>query len=94
VHLREPGLTWKEDFASGTRAAIAGGVTTVLVMPTDQPWTSTAARLAAKPALAEGRVHADVGLQVLLRTDHRDLEAMAALGAVSFELFTAEVPAP
>jgi dihydroorotase len=38
-------------------------------------------------------VHADIGLQVALRTDHRDLEAMAALGAVSFELFTAEVPA-
>lgn len=92
VHLREPGLTWKEDFASGTQAAIAGGVTTVLVMPTDDPWTASAADLAAKRALAEGRVHADVGFQVALRRDHADLDAMAELGAVSFELFTSDVP--
>ena len=33
VHLREPGATHKEDFETGTRAAIAGGFTTVLDMP-------------------------------------------------------------
>jgi dihydroorotase len=41
VHLREPGLVHKEGFASGTRAAAAGGVTTVMVMPTDDPPTLT-----------------------------------------------------
>ena len=46
AHLREPGLTHKEDFASGTHAAALGGVTTVLDMPTDEPWTATAAQLA------------------------------------------------
>ena len=94
VHLREPGMTWKEDFASGTRAAIAGGVTTVLVMPTDDPWTTTAAELQAKRALAEGRIYADVGLQVAVGERHDELEELAALGAVSFEIFTADVPAP
>ncbi|MEO7403511.1 MAG: dihydroorotase family protein, partial [Burkholderiales bacterium] len=39
VHFREPGLTHKEDFGSGTRAAAVGGVTTVMVMPTDKPLT-------------------------------------------------------
>src|SRR5580698_9756613 len=48
VHLREPGLTHKEDFVSGTRAAAAGGVTTLLDMPTDEPWTSTASELRDK----------------------------------------------
>src|SRR5437868_821495 len=41
VHFREPGLTHKEDFESGSRAAALGGVTTVMVMPTDSPMTQT-----------------------------------------------------
>lgn len=41
VHFREPGLTHKEDIQSGTRAAVAGGVTTVFDMPNTQPPTTT-----------------------------------------------------
>jgi carbamoyl-phosphate synthase/aspartate carbamoyltransferase/dihydroorotase len=37
VHMREPGATHKEDWASGTAAALAGGFTTVLAMPNTQP---------------------------------------------------------
>ena len=37
VHLREPGATEKEDFNSGTCAALAGGVTMVLAMPNTNP---------------------------------------------------------
>jgi len=37
VHLREPGATHKEDFASGTAAALAGGITMVLAMPNTNP---------------------------------------------------------
>lgn len=37
VHFREPGLTYKEDIATGTRAAVAGGVSTVVVMPNTVP---------------------------------------------------------
>lgn len=37
VHLREPGQTHKEDFLSGTAAALSGGVTTVLAMPNTNP---------------------------------------------------------
>src|SRR5215469_5382475 len=39
VHFREPGDTHKEDFFSGTQAALAGGVTTILDMPNTQPPT-------------------------------------------------------
>src|ERR1700731_2428014 len=42
VHLREPGMTEKEDFASGTSAAAAGGVTTVVDMPNTKPPVATA----------------------------------------------------
>ncbi len=37
VHLRDPGLTYKEDIATGTAAAAAGGVTTVCCMPNTKP---------------------------------------------------------
>ena len=37
VHLREPGDTHKEDYDSGTSAALAGGFTTVLAMPNTNP---------------------------------------------------------
>jgi len=43
VHLREPGFEYKEDIASGTRAAAAGGFTTVCCMPNTNPVIDTAA---------------------------------------------------
>jgi dihydroorotase len=91
VHFRDPGLTWKEDFASGTAAAAAGGVTTALVMPTDDPLTLTPGDLAAKRASAQGRLHVDIGLQALATgPDH--VAALVAGGAVSIEVFLGDVP--
>jgi hypothetical protein len=54
VHFREPGLTHKEDFDSGSRAAALGGVTTDMVMPTDSPKTQTPQQFSRR-RLAEGR---------------------------------------
>lgn len=45
VHLREPGGTHKEDFSSGTAAALSGGVTMVLAMPNTQPTITDKAAL-------------------------------------------------
>lgn len=59
VHFREPGLEHKEDLASGSLAAIAGGVTSFLEMPNTKPATTTPERLADKLARAAGRVHCD-----------------------------------
>jgi len=87
VHFRDPGLTHKEDFESGSRAAAVGGVTTVMVMPTDKPFTQTAEQFAEKRALAEGRAHVDFALQALLGPDFSQIGALAALGASSFEIF-------
>jgi dihydroorotase len=92
AHLREPGLTHKEDFLSGTHAAALGGVTTVLDMPTDEPWTSTAEQLAEKMAMAQGRLHVDVGFQAVLSRDLSLLAPLIDLAPVSVELFTADVP--
>ncbi|MBX4893288.1 dihydroorotase [Rhizobium bangladeshense] len=92
AHLREPGLTQKEDFESGTHAAALGGVTTILDMPTDDPWTATAGQLSQKMASAAGRVSVDVGFQAVLCKDDRPLDELLALAPVSLELFTADVP--
>ncbi|HLC68875.1 MAG TPA: dihydroorotase family protein [Candidatus Bilamarchaeaceae archaeon] len=53
VHLREPGATHKEDFASGSRAAIAGGFTGVIDMPNSDPPTTTVQALHEKKDLAK-----------------------------------------
>lgn len=59
VHLREPGLTHKEDLETGTRAATLGGVTSVFDMPNTNPETTSAERIAEKVRLAQGRSFAD-----------------------------------
>ncbi|MCC2613699.1 dihydroorotase family protein [Neorhizobium sp. Rsf11] len=92
VHLREPGLTHKEDFESGTKAAALGGVTTILDMPTDDPWTATAAQLSDKMEMARERLHIDVGFQAVIKRNGQDLDALLDLKPVSLELFTADVP--
>ena len=62
VHVNEPGRTEWEGFDSATRAAAAGGVTTIVDMPLNSvPPTTTLAGLQAKEEAAEGRVHVDVG---------------------------------
>ncbi|NKK73857.1 amidohydrolase family protein [Rhizobium leguminosarum bv. viciae] len=92
VHLREPGLTQKEDFESGTHAAALGGVTTILDMPTDDPWTATAQQLSDKMESAAGRISVDVGFQAVVSKRCDSLEDLLALSPVSLELFTADVP--
>jgi dihydroorotase len=59
VHFREPGLTHKEDLATGTAAAIKGGVTTIFEMPNTNPPTTTAGALEDKLARARGRAWCD-----------------------------------
>lgn len=59
VHFREPGLTHKEDLETGSRSAVAGGVTAVFEMPNTVPLTTTAVLLADKVARARKRMYCD-----------------------------------
>ena len=52
VHFRDPGLEWKEDLETGSKAAVAGGVTSFLEMPNTIPNTITADIMAAKKKIA------------------------------------------
>lgn len=54
MHLREPGGTHKEDFASGTAAALAGGVTMVCAMPNTRPPIIDAPALALAQKVSPG----------------------------------------
>jgi dihydroorotase (multifunctional complex type) len=86
VHFRDPGLTHKEDFATGTRAALAGGFTTVFDMPNVQPATATAGAFRAKAALAASKALCDFGLWAG-GTDSGAYRAFADLGAVGIKIY-------
>lgn len=55
VHFREPGVTYKADIATESRAALAGGITSVMEMPNTNPQTVSIDALEAKFALAAGK---------------------------------------
>jgi allantoinase len=60
VHFDDPGFTWRETFATGSAAAAAGGVTTVVDMPcTSRPPLTTVKNLHEKLSCIEGRSHVD-----------------------------------
>ena len=64
VHLREPGATHKEDYDTGTAAALAGGFTCVLDMPNNTPPITSAEMLAAKQELASLHARCDYGIHL------------------------------
>ena len=59
VHFREPGLEHKEDLETGSRSAVAGGVTAVFEMPNTKPLTTSAETLADKVRRARHRMFCD-----------------------------------
>ncbi len=89
VHFNEPGRTDWEGWATGSRAAVAGGVTTVCDMPLNShPPVVTAAAFAAKRQAAEAASICDFALWGGLVPGHVDeLEALAACGAIGFKAF-------
>jgi len=91
VHSRDPGFPEKEDFASLTEAAAAGGVTVVIDMPNTVPAVDSAGVLESKAALARSKARVDFGLWGLIRstTTSDELEEMAAAGAVGFKAYLA-----
>jgi dihydroorotase (multifunctional complex type) len=89
VHGRDPGFPDKEDFASLTAAAAAGGVTTVLDMPNTLPGVSDAGVFEAKREAIAGKAMVDHGLWALLRSSSTedDVGGLAAAGAIGFKAY-------
>lgn len=89
VHVNEPGRTDWEGFASATRAAAAGGVTTLLDMPLNSiPATTSVAALEAKRAAARGRCAVDTGfLGGLVPGNAREVSPLHSAGVFGFKCF-------
>ena len=89
VHINDPGRADWEGFEHATRAAAAGGVTTLVDMPLNSiPATTSAAGLEAKWRAAKGRCYVDVAFWGgVVPGNAGDLEALADLGVRGFKCF-------
>ncbi len=85
VHLRDPGATHKEDFTTGTRAALAGGVTTVLDMPNNPQPTTTRDALDEKRAIARAKAVCDYGFFV--GATQENVEECGSVRAIGVKLY-------
>ena len=96
VHVNEPGRTDWEGFESATRAAAAGGVTTIVDMPLNSiPPTTTVAALEEKRATARGRTFVDVGFWGgAVPGNVPDLEPLHAAGVFGFKCFLLDSGVP
>jgi allantoinase len=89
VHLNEPGRTFWEGFETGTQAAAAGGVTTVVDMPLNcLPETTNVAALEAKRAAAAGKCRVDwMPWGGAVNGNASELAALAAAGVPGYKCF-------
>jgi len=91
VHFRDPGVTHKEDFGTGSTAAACGGVTMVIDMPNVIPPTASAKEVREKQAIAEQKSLVDFGiLGVVHQTNVGDILPMAGAGAIGYKIFFGE----
>ncbi len=82
VHFREPGMTAKADMHSESRAAAAGGVTSVLDMPNVVPQTTTVERWRERMQMAQGRMH--VNYAFFLGATNDNLDEILAMPAAEY----------
>jgi dihydroorotase len=86
VHLRDPGLTYKEDFRTGTSAAVVGGFTTILDMPNTIPPTNTRRAFLEKLKIARKKSLIDFGFHAGVdNTIH--IKKINDLRPVSFKVY-------
>ena len=81
THFREPGSTDTEDLHSGSRAAIAGGITSVFEMPNTNPPTSNMKEFQRKLDLAKNRMYSNYAFYFGATADNAD--DLASLGLLS-----------
>jgi dihydroorotase len=87
VHLRDQQLAYKEDFVTGTAAAAAGGVTSVIDMPNNKPVTLDSFSLKERMKLAEKRVLVNVAFNSAFPKNVDEISAIVKAGAVGFKVY-------
>ena len=90
VHFREPGMTWKEDWFTGSKAAAKGGITFVMDMPNTYPPTITLEALEHKLNIAENKSCVNFGLFVGIIDENLDQVKQFASKAHAFKVYLAE----
>ncbi len=92
-HCRAPAYPERGDFATETRAAAAGGVTTVFEMPISKPGTSTVEVFERRRALGELEAYVNFGLYAApARLNPWHIEKMVEAGAIGFKTFLTAAP--
>lgn len=87
THLREPGSEHKEDFTTGTRAALAGGVTTVFAMPNTSPPITDRDTFEDAAARAAGKAVCDYGLYIGATPDNAEEAAALSGQAAALKMY-------
>lgn len=91
VHFRDPGFEYKEDFATGTTAAAAGGVTMVIDMPNNRPVCATVASFQEKRERITPKAVIDFGLMAaVLGETVGEIPGLAAAGVNAFKIYMGE----
>ena len=86
VHFRDPGLTYKEDWKTGSMAAAHGGYTTVIDMPNTSPQTDTLANFKEKKEIALKKSYCDFSLQAGVKSK-KDVDEILTENPASFKIF-------
>jgi carbamoyl-phosphate synthase/aspartate carbamoyltransferase/dihydroorotase len=94
VHLREPGATHKEDWASGTKAALAGGFTQVLAMPNTNPPILDGESLQGVYSIARGKAHCDYAQYLGAGIDNALAAAKSADRSAGLKLYLDQTYGP
>lgn len=87
VHLRDMKLSYKEDFYTGTCAAAAGGITTVIDMPNTVPRTSSLKALRQKKEVAAKKIVVNVAFYAGFPEKPSEVDLMAKEGIVGFKVY-------
>jgi carbamoyl-phosphate synthase/aspartate carbamoyltransferase/dihydroorotase len=87
VHMREPGAAHKEDWETGTAAALAGGITMVLAMPNTQPPTTDDPTFEETLALARQKARCDFGLFIGAGPDNVNASAGLSDRAAGLKMY-------
>ncbi|UCF59905.1 MAG: amidohydrolase family protein [Anaerolineaceae bacterium] len=94
VHLREPGATHKEDFDSGTAAALAGGFTAVLAMPNTQPPLTDEPSLRQAQEAARSKARCDYGIFLGAGADNLSSVSQLASQACGLKMYLDQTYGP
>ena len=85
VHFRDPGLTYKEDFYTGSMAAAAGGVTTAFDMPNVQPPTLNVENFEIKRKIAAEKSWINYGIYAYLVNNLDQIDGLIEAGVCGFK---------